>query len=57
MVALFSELDELIKKYDKDLNKEEYILDSPKPVMIPDDVYDEICASLKTKEIGLLGIS
>ena len=55
MIRLFSELDELIKEFEAGINS--YSKDEPKPLMIPDDVYDEICSRLKIKEIVLLGIS
>ena len=55
MVRLFSELDKLIKQYEKDMYP--FPEDDPKPIYIPDDVYDKICKKLKIKEIGLLGVS
>jgi len=57
MVALFTELDRLIKKYSREYDEIPLKEDSPKPIIIPDDVYDEICRKLKIKEIGLLGVS
>ena len=56
MIRLFSELDELIKKYDKFVPREDTPSDA-EPIMFPDEIYDEICCRLKTNEIGLLGIS
>jgi len=56
MISLFTELDNLLKKYERHVSYEEY-LEQPKPIMIPDDVYDEICAKLNTDEIDLLGVS
>ena len=57
MIDLFIKLNKLLKKYDEHLYPEDLTEDKPTPIMIPDDVYDEICKRLKTKEIGLLGIS
>ena len=54
MISMFIELNSLIKKYQKHIDYED---DSPKPIYIPDDVYDEICYKLDTDEIQLLGIS
>ena len=55
MLDLFSELDVLLKKYESSMKTEETA--NPSPILIPDDVYDEICARLAINEIHLLGIS
>ena len=55
MIRLFGELDKLIKEFEN--NSYSYSKDEPKPLMIPDEIYDEICNRLKIKEIVLLGIS
>ena len=51
------ELNKLLKKYDEHLHPVELPDDSPKPILFPDDVYDEICVKLDIKELGLIGIS
>ena len=57
MMIIFSELERLIKKYSREFDEIHFKKESPVPIYIPDDVYDAICKKLKTKEIGLLGIS
>ncbi len=57
MVALFLRLDKLMKKYEQELAPKEEIIDEPTEIMFPTDVYDEICAKLHIKELGLIGIS
>ena len=57
MIDLFIQLNKILKKYDEHLYPEDLLKDKPTPIMIPDDIYNEICKRLKTKEIGLLGIS
>ena len=56
LISLFTELDTLLKKYERHVSYEEY-LEKPKPIIIPDEVYDEICIDLDMDEIDLLGIS
>ena len=56
MISLFTELDNLLKKYERHITHEEYT-EEAEPIMIPDDVYDEICFRLDIERIDLLGIS
>jgi len=56
MISLFNELDNLLKKYERHVSYEEH-LEQPKPIMIPDDIYDEICFCLDIESIDLLGVS
>ena len=56
MISLFTELDNLLKKYERHITHEEYV-EEAEPIMIPDDVYDEICFRLDIERIDLLGIS
>ena len=56
MISLFTELDNLLKKYERHVSHEEY-LEEAKPIVIPDDVYDEICFCLDIESIDLLGVS
>ena len=61
MVRLYLKLKHLLNKYyeilevtsEKDTSEKD---DSP-PIMIPADVYDDICKALGKSEIGLMGIS
>ena len=55
MLDLFSELDVLLKKYESSMKTEETA--NPSPILIPDDVYDEICDELDIDHIDLLGVS
>ena len=57
MIDLFIRLNKLLKKYDEHLHPVELPDDSPKPILFPDDIYDEICVKLDIKELGLIGIS
>ena len=57
MIDLFIKLNQLLKKYDEHLHPVELPDDSPKPILFPDDVYDEICFRLDIERIDLLGIS
>ena len=56
MISLFTELDNLLKKYERHVSHEEY-LEEAKPIVIPDEIYDEICFRLDIERIDLLGIS
>ena len=56
MISLFTELDNLLKKYERHITHDEYT-EEAEPIMIPDDVYDEICFRLDIESIDLLGIS
>ena len=55
-VRLFLRLKHLLKKHDEILEATSEKDDSP-PIMIPADVYDDICEALGKSEIGLMGIS
>ena len=56
MFKLFLRLKYLIKRYDDvlDATSEE---DTSEPIMIPPDVYDDMCDEMGTNEIGLMGIT
>ena len=53
MIIMLKRLIELIDEYDS------YFSESgrEKPLMIPPDIYDEICSKLKQSSITLFGIS
>ena len=55
-IRLFLRLKYLLKKYDEflDITSEK---DNSEPIMIPADVYDDMCDEMGTNEIGLMGIS
>ena len=55
-VRLFLRLKHLLNKYDEILDATSEKDDSP-PIMIPADVYDDICKALGKSKIGLMGIS
>ena len=55
-MRLFLRLKHLLKKYDEVLEVTSEKDNSP-PIMIPADVYDDICEALGKNEIGLMGIS
>ena len=55
MIELFTKLDILLKKYESSIKPEQSL--NADPILIPDDVYDEICFCLNTNDIDLLGIS
>ena len=57
MIQMFVELNRLIEKYQKYIDKQDTDCLNPEPILIPDDVYDEICYNLDINEIQLLGIS
>ena len=54
MIALLKRMNYLSRKYDKLFDVG---FDEEQPVHIPEDIYDEICFIMKTKEILFLGIS
>ena len=56
MFKLFLRLKYLIKRYDDvlDATSEQ---DTSEPIMIPPDVYDDMCDEMGTNEIGLMGIT
>ena len=56
MIKLYLRLKHLLKKHDEyydyaSLKKED------NPIMIPPDIYDDICDALGSNEIRLMGIS
>ena len=53
-MKLYLRLKYLLKSYDNLLDYEEE--DCP-PIIIPNDVYNDICDALGKDEIGLMGIS
>ncbi len=55
-IRLFLRLKYLLKKHDEflDITSEK---DNSEPIMIPADIYDDICEVLGKNEIGLMGIS
>jgi len=55
MLELFTKLDTLLKKYESSMIVEEST--DVDPILIPDDVYDEICDELDIEHIDLLGVS
>jgi len=55
-MRLFLRLKHLLKKYDEVLEVTSEKDDS-EPIMIPADIYDDICEVLGKNEIGLMGIS
>ena len=54
MIALLKRINYLSKKYNKMLKVEPK---EDEPIHIPEEVYDEICRILKSKEILFLGVS
>jgi hypothetical protein len=57
MLKVFNRLVELIEKFQGELTEEEEVVALSTPLMIPPDLYDEICEMIKEKEILLFGIS
>ena len=55
MVKLYLRLKHLIEKYDDYMDYEKP--QEKSPIIIPEDVYDDICDALGKNEIGLMGIS
>ena len=55
MIKLYLRLKYLIKKYDEHFDYGDKIEDEP--IMIPPDVYDDICNELGEDEILLMGIT
>ena len=53
-IKLYLRLKYLLNKYDEIF---EYKTKDESPIMIPNDVYEDICDELGTNEIGLMGIS
>tara|TARA_Y100000593_G_scaffold31826_1_gene62692 strand:- start:148 stop:345 length:198 start_codon:yes stop_codon:yes gene_type:complete len=57
MLKVFNRLVELIEKFQSEMTEEDEITLLETPLMIPPDLYDEICEMIKEKEILLFGIS
>jgi hypothetical protein len=57
MLKVFNRLVELIEKFQGEMTEEEEVVALSTPLMIPPDLYDEICEMIKEKEILLFGIS
>ena len=57
MLKMYSVLERIIDKYIKEFSEEQEIENADSPIMIPPDIYDEICYEMGTDEIGLMGIS
>ena len=55
MIKLYLRLKYLINKYD-DYFDHTAPTEEP-PIIIPADIYDDICDEMETNEIGLMGIS
>ena len=55
MIKLYLRLKYLINKYD-DYFDHTAPIEEP-PIIIPADIYDDICDEMGTNEIGLMGIS
>lgn len=56
MLRMVSKLQKLIEKYEEYLELTS-LKEEQKPIMIPPDVYDDICDALGRDYIGLMGIS
>ena len=54
MLKLYAKVEKMINKYIDQLLEEENI---DIPIMIPPEIYDEMCYEMGTTEIGLMGIS
>ena len=55
MIKLYLRLKYLIEKYDDYMDCEKP--QEKSPIIIPEDIYDDICDVLGRNEIGLMGIS
>ena len=53
MLKMYSVIERIMDKYIKEFEIE----DQDPPIIIPGDIYDEICYEMGTNEIGLMGIS
>ena len=56
MIRLYLRLKNLIDKYNEYFECEDF-KEEKDPIMIPADVYEDICDELGRIEIGLMGIS
>ena len=57
MLKMFSRLRRLIDKYEDFLEVTSPKKEESEPIMIPPDIYDEMCDALGRDFIGLMGIS
>tara|TARA_R100001463_G_scaffold6863_3_gene22180 strand:+ start:1355 stop:1552 length:198 start_codon:yes stop_codon:yes gene_type:complete len=57
MLKMYSVLERIMDKYIKEFSEEEELENTDSPIMIPTEIYDEICYEMGTDEIGLMGIS
>ena len=57
MLKMYSVLERIMDKYIKEFSEEQDLKDTDTPIMIPTEIYDEICYEMGTTEIGLMGIS
>ena len=55
MIKLYLKLKHLLDKYNEYFDHTKPTEDSP--IIIPEDVYDDICDALGKNDIGLMGIS
>ena len=58
MLKIIADLDKLIKKYEDDyVSIDEFNPSEANPILIPNDVYNEICIDLNVPYIQLFGVS
>ena len=57
MLKMYSVLERIMDKYIKEFSEEQELENTDSPIMIPTEIYDEICYEIGTTEIGLMGIS
>ena len=57
MLKMYSVLERIMDKYIKEFSEEQELENTDSPIMIPTEIYDEICYEMGTTEIGLMGIS
>ena len=56
MIKLYLRLKHLLKKHDEYYDYAS-LKDNSEPIIIPEDIYDDMCDEMGTNEIGLMGIS
>ena len=57
MIKMFLKLKHLLKKHNEYYDNSSLEEEVENPIMIPPDVYDDICDELGTNEIKLMGIT
>tara|TARA_R100000781_G_C4068352_1_gene123587 strand:+ start:294 stop:491 length:198 start_codon:yes stop_codon:yes gene_type:complete len=57
MLKIFNRLVELIEKFKGDLKEEDEFVILETPLMIPPEIYDEMCETLDQDSITLFGIT